>query len=575
MTGREARSHAGTLAKGVMEALTTDTIHEAETAMPRSRTTLAPTVLLILGAASSGCASAGSAAGAPDAVGAATAVPPTTAAPEDDTVRIAAGLLAGTRAAGDPDVRVFRGIPFAAPPVGELRWRPPEPAATWSGVREAVEFSPACPQELPGLRLPWTEAYMHQGTVSEDCLYLNVWTAAGSGDARRPVFVYIHGGGFSEGSGSVALYDGTVLAQKGLVVVTVNYRLGALGFLAHPALTAEPPAGSSGNYGLLDQVAALEWVRDNIAVMGGDPRNVTIAGQSAGGMSVYLLTASPLAAGLFHRAIVESGPGGLASFGIPDADALTGSLAEAEAAGERFAKARGAATAEALRDLSIADLVRGGAGEPGGEGDAGEEGAGDERDEPPVRFGPIVDGRFLPASASAVYATGRHNDVPMVMGFNADEASAFPGYHDGTGERSPAALRDQAARALTRLAEERAATSDAPTYLYYFERAIPWPEHPEFGAFHSGELPYVFGTLDRLDRPWTVADRALADAVTSWWGSFATTGDPNVPGLAEWPSHEEAPGAFLVLDDTIEVRTLPAEADRPAAPALRPTRPSP
>lgn len=514
-------------------------------------------LLTLLAAAISACAPATSPAGATDAAMGAESAAPAATASTGATVRITTGLLAGTRAAGDPDVRVFRGIPFSAPPVDELRWRPPEPAAAWSGVREAVEFSPGCIQDLPGSRLPWTEPYMHQGAVSEDCLYLNVWTAAGSADARRPVLVYIHGGGFSEGSGSVALYNGATLTEKGLVVVTANYRLGALGFLAHPALTAETPTGSSGNYGLLDQVAALEWVRDNIAAFGGDPANVTIAGQSAGGMSVYLLTASPLAAGLFDRAIVESGPGGLASFGIPDADALAGSLEEAEAAGERFAEARGAATAAALRDLSVAELGPSGAGEAGEEGEAG-----NEPDEPPLRFGPIVDGWFLPADVSVVYAAGRHNDVPMIMGFNADEASAFPGYHERTGERSPAALRDQAALALTRLAEERAAMSDSPTYLYYFERAIPWPEHPEFGAFHSGELPYVFGTLDRLERPWTAADRELTDAVTSYWTSFATTGDPNVPGLPEWPSHDEAPGAFLVFDDTIEVRALPVGADR-------------
>jgi para-nitrobenzyl esterase len=534
-----------------------------------------PTAPLIVVLALAGCGPTPEAAGVSRSGGAA-APPATASAATEDTVRLTTGLLSHPHPRPHPDVRVYRGIPFASPPVGALRWRPPEPPEPWVGVRAATEFGPGCVQQLAGSRLPWSEEFMHQGDVSEDCLYLNVWTAAESSEEARPVLVYIHGGGFGEGSGSVAVYSGVSLAAKGLVVVTVNYRLGALGFLAHPALTAESPQGASGNYGLLDQVAALTWVRDNIAAFGGDPGNVTIAGQSAGAMAVYLLTASPLATGLFHRAIVQSGPGGLASFGMTDAS-VAGTLAAAESAGMAFGAARGAETAESLRALAVADL----APRPGGGG-------------PPARFGPVVDGWFLPDDVPAIYAAGRQNDVPTIMGFNADEGSAFPGYGDATpealrqmgeqrfgdadrflalyppegdgedGDAAKAVLRDLAAVALSRLAAERAETASTPAWLYYFERGIPWPEHPEYGAFHTAEVPYVVVSLDRLDRPWEAVDRELADAVSSYWVAFATSGDPNAPALPEWPAFAGRPGAFMVLGEGLEPAPMPADPDRRA-----------
>lgn len=239
-------------------------------------------------------------------------------------VTVSGGRLAGV-SGRDAAVRVFKGVPYAAPPVGPRRWKAPEPATPWTGVRSADRFAPACMQTVAGSRLPWTEEFMHQGAVDEDCLYLNVWAPAARG-VRRPVFVYFYGGGFNEGSGSVPIYDGEALATKGLVVVTVNYRVGVFGFLAHPELAAESPRAASGNYGLLDQVEALRWIQQNAAAFGGDPGNVTIAGQSAGAMSVYMLTASPRTRGLFHRAIVQSGPGALASFGVPSARGLAGCI---------------------------------------------------------------------------------------------------------------------------------------------------------------------------------------------------------------------------------------------------------
>jgi len=409
---------------------------------------------------------------------------------------------------------------------------------------------------------------MHQGTVSEDCLYLNVWTAARTGE-RRPVLVYIHGGAFNEGSGAVAVYDGTSLAARGLVVVTINYRLGVLGFLAHPELSAEAAYGGSGNYGLLDQVAALRWVQRNIAAFGGDPGNVTIAGQSAGAMSVYLLTASPLASGLFHRAISQSGPGGLAAFGRASTRGLATRLAEAEANGAAFASENGAASLAALRALPVNALLAG---------------------VPAMRFGPVIDGYLLPDEVGAIYATGAQNDVPLLTGFNADEASAFPGYGRTTaaafahtarqrfgpqadeflalypvpsdaeaGEAQKASQRDMAAVALSLLIEERAQTATTDAYLYFFARGIPWPDRPEFGAFHTAEVPYVFGTLDVLDRPWEPADRALADAVASYWINFATSGDPNGPGLPAWPPYRAAATDLQCLGVEVRTCTMPTD----------------
>ncbi len=502
-------------------------------------------------------------------------IPALATAQATETLHLQSGLLTGVTGS-DSAVKVYKGVPYAAPPVGDRRWRPPEPVRSWDGVRQADSFAPGCVQHVAGSRPPWTEEFMHQGGVSEDCLYLNVWTAAADGAAPSPVLIYIHGGGFGEGSGSVAVYDGERLALKGLVVVTINYRLGVLGFLAHPELTAESAHGASGNYGLLDQVASLEWVKGNIAAFGGDPDNVTIAGQSAGAISVYLLTASPLAAGLFHRAIVQSGPGGLASFGLSSTRTMAVPLAEAEARGVELAAARGAASLRELRAMPVDSLTAA----PGA---------------PSVRLGPVIDGYFLPNDIATIYARSEQNDVPLLTGFNADEASAFPGYGTATVEQFrttarrrygdsadtflslyPASTdedagiaqmssqRDAAAVALGLLAAERASTSETDAYLYYFERAIPWPEHPEFGAFHTAEVPYVFNNLESLDRPWEQVDRDLADAVATYWANFAATGDPNGYGLPIWPAYGAAPGALMVLGEQLGPREMPADEARRA-----------
>ncbi|HEX9107959.1 MAG TPA: carboxylesterase family protein, partial [Longimicrobiales bacterium] len=483
-----------------------------------------------------GCAGAKPRADAGDVGG-----PASSAAP----VRTRSGLVAG-KATSQPGVRAYLGIPYAAAPVGDLRWRPPRPATAWSGVRAADGFAPACMQPGPAAFGPWTLEFLLRGPVSEDCLYLNVWTAAAAGGRGRteprPVFVWIHGGAFTGGSGDVPVYDGARLAARGLVVVTINYRLGALGFLAHPELSAESPEHACGNYGLLDQVAALRWVHDNIRAFGGDPARVTIAGQSAGAISVFLLTASPAARGLFQRAIIESGPGGLAAMGLASARSTTRPRADAEGDGVALARALGAASIAQLRALPASAFL------PSGGGSA-------------LRFGPVVDGLFLSENPADVFAAGRQNDVPTLTGLNADEGSAFPGYGKATaaafrqqaqqrwGDRAarflalyPAGSDEEAGRSqvesgrdagsagVTALLRERARTARTPAFAYYFDRAIPWPEHPEFGAFHTAEVPYVFGTLDVLPRPWTDADRRLSETMMSYWVNFAARGDPNGAG---------------------------------------------
>jgi para-nitrobenzyl esterase len=452
-----------------------------------------------------------------------------------------AGQIRGVSADATGAVTVYRGIPYAAPPTGALRWREPQPPLNWSGIRNASTAAPGCIQIVAPNRLPWTAEFMHHGAVSEDCLYLNLWTPAHAASERLPVLVFIHGGGFSEGSVSVPLYDGAALARQKLVVVTINYRLGALGFLAHPALTQESEHHASGNYGLMDQVAALRWVRANVAAFGGDPNRVTIAGQSAGAMSAYLLTVSPLAKGLFQRAIIESGPGALAAFGVATGKAVTKTLEDAQKAGADFGKRLGATTAAELRSLE-ADrlLVRPGDGNP-------------------MPFGPVVDRWFLPTDADTAYATHSENDVPVLIGMMADEPSAFPGY-DATKAK---ATRAQGLRGLDGLLAARAKTSANAAYAYYFQHGIPWPEHPEFGAFHSGELPYVFDNLAGLDRPWTAADRQLALTTSSYWVAFATGGTPSDKSLPQWPAYRPGSLEFMVFAEHPELRTLKKEAMTP------------
>ena len=468
-------------------------------------------------------------------------------------VRIDTGLISGVTNANG--VTGYLGIPFAAPPVGNLRWRAPRPAAKWSGVRPADEFGASCMQDEPGSRLPWTPEFMTQGPTSEDCLFVNVWAGSRSGEQRQPVMVYIYGGGFTEGSGDVAVYNGANLARKGVVVVTFNYRVGALGFLAYPGLTQESSHHSSGNYGLLDQIAALKWVHSNISAFGGDPAKVTIFGQSAGAISVAYLMRSPLARGLFARAIAESGPG--LFLGNPSGGLGT-PLAEAEKQGEKLAESKGAHSLAELRAMPAADFFKPTPGAPGMGLSPG---------------GPAMDNWVVPDKEP-------ERQVPMVVGMVSGDAAFLGGF--GTAPpKTVSAYKEVAEKTYARMAAEflklypvaqdadvsgelqashvdRARVSiylwaaeqakhSSRVYTYYFDRAIPWPQHPEFGAFHTSEVPYIFENIGMLDRPWQPIDHELSREMSSYWSNFAKDANPKGADLPRWPEYSAASHTTMEL----------------------------
>ncbi len=463
----------------------------------------------------------------------------------------------------------YLGVPYAAPPVAANRWRAPLPAAKWTGVRAADRFGANCQQDLtPGNRLgPWTHEYLIAGPVNEDCLFLNIWTPARQLSEKLPVLFWIHGGAFTGGSGDVPIYDGANLASRGIIVVSANYRLGVYGFLAHPELSAEG-GGASGNYGLRDQIAALAWVKHNIGAFGGDAARVTIAGQSAGAASVHDLILSPLAKGLFQRAIAQSGSG--MGLKLPP-------KADAEAAGVRLARAAGVTSLASLRALTPQQL---GAAARKPEASGGGTGG--------LRFSPIADGVVLPENPDAALAAGRANDTPILTGLTQDEGSAMnPSYRSG----DPAAYRaglarrfgafadrfaaaypaEQAAvsgpalscdRGLASMlfwAEGRRKTSQYSVYAYLVTHVEPGPDSATYGAFHSNEIPYVFDTLDKTpERGFTQRDRDFAKTMGSYWINFVTTGNPNGPGLAAWPKLEEG-GSIMELGDTLAARPALSE----------------
>jgi para-nitrobenzyl esterase len=504
------------------------------------------------------------------------------------------GLLSGV-VGKDPSVTVFKGVPFAAPPVGELRWRAPKPPAAWTGVRPADTFGANCVQNIVDERKPWTHEFMAHGAVSEDCLFLNIWTAAKSAGEKRPVFVYVHGGGFNEGSGSVPAYDGEGLARKGLVMITVNYRLGVLGFFSHPELTKESDHDASGNQGLLDIVAALQWIHDNIAAFGGDPARVTVAGQSAGSMAVHALSASPLAEGLMHGGIAESGGSTLGG--------NSRTLAEAEADGTRFAEQKGARSLAELRGMTVEQL-RAPLPAPAGGAPGGGRGAGG------IRFGPIVDRYLLPAPIDEIVAQGKQNDIPILTGANADEGGGSPNpsialdaFQSRAKQRFtdsadaflkvyPAAddhaaglanndsSRDQQRMSIYVWAQARAKTSKTKIYTYFWTHTLPGPDAGRYGAFHTSEVPYALDTLYMSDRPFTDIDRKIADQMSSYWANFAKTGNPNGKGLPHWPAVSEKASTTMQIGDVTEAIPLAGSSarlefwqqyfsrPRPAQPAL-------
>lgn len=468
------------------------------------------------------------------------------------TVRVDSGLLAGIR---DPasGVRAFLGVPFAAPPVGELRWRAPQPLAAWEGTRGAERMAPQCVQPPRSPNSVYAE-YSGVQEESEDCLYLNLWTPAERPDARLPVMVWIHGGAFQQGSPSNPVFvRGDLPQQQGVLLVTIGYRLGPFGFMAHPELSAEAD-GCSGNYGLMDMVAALRWVQRNIAAFGGDPEQVTVFGQSAGAHGVIALLASPEARGLFKRAIAQS-------FGISP----TPSLADAEAAGLRFAKECNAPDIDALRALDTQSLMRHYLAQS-------------------ERFMLIADGRYLTRSLAATFAAGEQQRLPLLTGWTRDEGTAFPaaagreafrarlqkrfGARAAEAEAFYPAVDDAEAKRSSRalfgdelfgggvLAAARAQAGVAPTYVYHFVHPQPFKAGHAYaeadpatglGVFHSSDYPYVFGTTRELSRDWSAADLRMTALMQAQWCRFAKTGDPNGPGLPHWPLFEDGRPTLLEL----------------------------
>jgi len=468
-------------------------------------------------------------------------------------VQVEEGVLQGTIEDG---LTVYKGIPFAAPPVGDLRWRASQPAAKWEGVRQADKFAPG---PIQGGNPP--------SGKSEDCLYLNIWTPAKSRRDRIPVLVWIYGGGFNMGSTSEPVYSGEKLAQKGVVLVSIAYRVGQLGFLAHPELSAESPDHSSGNYGLLDMIAGLKWIQKNIAAFGGDPDKVTIFGESAGGIAVSMLCASPLAKGLFHGAISQSG----GSFGPPRPTLFPGEnlkrLTDAELAGQAYV--------DSAKVSSIAELRK------------------IEADKLPAIRGlawPIIDGWVIPDDQYKLYEAGKFNDTPILVGYNSDEGLTFmPGrtpeeyiasvrtrygkfaddlikaYPVGS-NTVPKTARDLArdaafgwhtwiwARLQSRIGKSKA-------FYYCFDQHPDYPEDsPRFGygSPHGQDVAYVFGHLDASNPQTTKIDLQISDAMVTYWTNFAKFGDPNGEGVPEWPSFSDANPVVMYFSQTPHTGSVPS-----------------
>lgn len=480
------------------------------------------------------------------------------------------GSVDGSTSA-DGKVQIFKGVPYAAPPVGALRWKEPQPMPSWQGVRKAAAFGAQCMQARV-----FDDMVFRDAGPSEDCLYLNVWTPKASPDAKLPVMVWIYGGGFQAGATSEPRQDGEHLAHKGVVVVSMNYRLGIFGFFSHPELTRESPHHASGNYGLQDQAAALQWVHKNIAAFGGDPENVTIFGESAGSFSVSALMVSPISEGLIHQAIGESG----AFFGrtLP-----AKALPESEQDGVKFGVAIGSDTLEKLRAMTAQQLL-----------DAA------MKDRNAFRFGPNVDGYFFPEAPAEIYAKGKQAHVALLAGWNRDEGN-YHGYF-GTeaptkenylkkinqtfGDKAsevlkvfPAETDEQAKSSADLLAtanfigfgtwkwiEMQTRSGYAPVYRYKFDdppplaaAAPPTTDRPR--AYHSAEIEFVFGMLDSKRLPWRPEDYALSERMGSYWTNFAKTGNPNAAGLPPWPAYG-AKGGYAVMHLAAEPEAAPDD-ERP------------
>ncbi|MCB1644647.1 MAG: carboxylesterase family protein [Pseudomonadales bacterium] len=469
------------------------------------------------------------------------------------TIQTRSGLLRGTLSEYNPTIEVFRGIPYAQPPVAALRLKPPVQETPWEGLRDATRFSDSCIQPTSSSAFVWRRGDF---PVSEDCLYLNVWSPDTSG--RLPVMVWFHGGSHTSGQGHSKIFDGTTLAEQGVVVVTINYRLGALGFLAHPWLAAESEHDSAGNYGLLDKIAALNWVRDNIAGFGGDPANVTIFGQSAGSQSVCSLMVSPLAGGLFHKAIGQSA----ACFGPPPSRDANGFER-----GEKFVRNLGVSNVDELRATDAADFLRATA-------ESGWDSA--------SRI--VIDGYVLPDNHTQLWKSGQHANIPLMVGSLADEGNQLFPVNEALTEaqldqylqrqygsagaqlkalysqqhKTPGTIQHAVATdtfmafGMRRWAEYNRSAGN-PTWLYFMDLVPPafhlyWPENPDIGlpdgprsggAYHSGDLAFVFGNTHKVGVDWTTEDHLLSGQMVRYWTNFAKTGNPNGEGLPAWRAFDE------------------------------------
>jgi para-nitrobenzyl esterase len=486
---------------------------------------------------------------------------------------------------------VFKGIPYAEPPVGDLRWRPPQAAANWTGVRDANQFGSACTQDTGGVdRFLSFQAAAYNAPFekvpvvsSEDCLYLNIWTPNWPASKNLPVMVFFHGGSNVVGSAGEPAYDGEVLASHGVIVVTVNYRLGVMGFLAHPALTAESPHHSSGNYGLLDQILALSWLRQNISEFGGNPLSVTVFGESAGAIDIGDLIISPLSTGLFQRAISESGP----VFGLGPAR----TLADGQKVGAAVSAAAAGASLAQLRQMPATQVAQ-------------ITGRVLKDQFPGVAAGnPTIDGWVIPEDPAKAYATGRIQHIDLMIGLNQREFSAFRVSAAATAKNGPpqkagtdGALKTMAAAAhplyggwtdmalgsyLAQALTHRDAAIDAATtdmlagcpigatatmvsvagpkvFVYRFDRTVPGPGESNLGAFHSLELPYLFGAFQTREWKWlkfSAADYQLAAKMQTYWTQFAKTGNPNATGLPDWPQWSYPKEGYIDFDRTGDVVT--------------------
>ncbi len=468
-------------------------------------------------------------------------------------VQVDSGTMIGVPADSDSSITVFKGIPFAAPPTGDLRWKAPQPVRPWDGIRVMDKYGNSCIQPAKKDR--------NRGNLSEDCLYLNIWTPWQEQERKLPVMVWIHGGGFTEGSGRLA--NGRALTERGVVLVSINYRLGPLGFFAHPLLSQESELGVSGNYGILDQICALQWVQRNIAAFGGDRNNVTIFGESAGGAAVYILCASPLAKGLIHKAIAESPWATDDSIAPLKHPAFSRESVESTGARivDRLCDDEAAVTLSVLRAVEATDLV--------------------EKTRKGFRLPAAVDGYVLKENPAIVFKKGEQHNIPLMAGSNTDEGTLFSWYqkYDSVADYASALEKEykgathlvldlyevkseeDISRAVnqnindawfaqpTRWMAKYMSRINRNTYLYHFaHKSINWPDG---GSAHAAELAFVFGSASPDKQ--SPSYRYLSNAMMSYWTQFAKTGDPNVDGLPMWPRYQIHVDQNILLDATIQV----------------------